>query len=115
MTAGSYSGNSKEIVKTTVEDEEVIEAFISELESSEEASKLLEEAKNSNVLKAYVSYELLHPYDGEDFMTYLALGEEVTARTKFELHYNGRRKLYEGHITQKAIDIFTPEALIDRN
>ena len=112
MTAGSYSGNGKEIVKTTVDDQEVIEAFISELESPEEASKVLEDAQESNVVKGRVSYELIHPYDGEEFVTYLTLGEEVTARTKFELWYNGDRKLYKGNITQEATEIFDPEALI---
>lgn len=112
MSGRRYSENSFGTEKTTVEDEEVIEAFISELESEEEAKRVLEEAQSSNVFKAWIKYDLAHPYDGDEFINCLTLGEDVTAKVNVAVEYSGRRKSYKGHVTQEATEIFDPEALI---
>lgn len=113
MSVENYSENGRDSVEVIVRDEEVIAAFISELESEEKAEEMLEQATDANVVKACINYELLHPYDGDDFINYLTLGEEVTARTTVEVQYLGQREMYKGNIRQTATSIFDPETLID--
>lgn|GEM_PF-1984340 len=113
MAIGTRSTNDWDTVNKSVRDEKLIRALISELESDEEAERLLERSEDANVVKASVRYELLHPYNGDKFINYLTVGDEVTARTKVEVQYSGQIELYEGNISQDATNIFDPEALID--
>ena len=114
MTKRTYGENERTTVERPIEDEKVLEAFADELGAEESAEKLLEDFEGSESFTAIAEYSLVHPYDGENFSTYLMHNEEVTASVELYIEASeGWTEVYGGEITYDAVDIFSPEEVVD--
>lgn len=114
MTKRTYGQNERKTVERSIEDEKVLEAFVDELGPEKNSEKLLEDVDRSDSFTAVAEYSLVHPYDGENFATYLMHNEEVTASVKLSIEASeGRREVYGGEITYDAVDIFSPREVVD--
>ena len=113
MTKRTYGENGRTTVEEPIRDRKVLKAFVDELESGKSSENLLEEVEESESFTAVAEYSLVHPYDGENFSTYLMHNEEVTASVELYVEASGGIEVYSGRITYDAVDIFSPEEVVD--
>lgn len=112
MRPRTYSDEEKNTVETTLDDEEIIKAFMHELGVEDSALKLLDAGKSSQPVRAEVTYDLVHPYDGDRFMEYATLREEVTAYVELSVYRGEQVDMYSGLLTEDATQIFSPEKIV---
>ena len=99
-----------------LEDPERIQALLSDIDSIAEAEDILEPGNTDEQVEAAATYELVHPYDGEEFMHSLLHNKQVTADIEVEIMYGASEKdgkTVKGRITDNAYDIFHPPEMPD--
>jgi hypothetical protein len=112
MARRTYGENRKKTVERSVKDIEVIESFLAELGVEKGQENFLEEERDSGEVEATARYQLVHPYEGENFRDALMYGDDVTARVEFLVDHDGSElEVYTGHITYDAHDIFDPASM----
>ncbi|MFB6241649.1 MAG: hypothetical protein ABEJ36_02490 [Candidatus Nanosalina sp.] len=113
MARRTYGEDRRKTVERSVDDREVIEAFVEELGAETHAENVLEGEADPEELEATARYELVHPYEGGNFADALMRGEEVTARVEFYVEpESSETVVYEGHVTYDAADIFHPASVV---
>lgn len=115
MVRRTYGEGSKNLVEESIDDKKVIERFVAQLEDKEEALTARDFLSSSNSVEATASYQLEHPYEGENFWEYsLPNNEEVSAQVVLKVEAGHQEKRYEGRIFAKAYDIFHPSDHVNK-
>ena len=106
-----YTQDGRRTVERSIEDRNVLEGFIDALRTEKSGDELLD-AVDETEASVDVRYQLMHPYDGENFSRYLTGNEEVAARVDLYAG-GGRTESLSGTVTAGAQNIFSPEEVAD--